>query len=120
MIPFYGVLETSRPEDLEHTNISSEELQQQINKPILTEHNKSVYCLSEITIKGIEEKKRQITKQYEEELQTLMINNIKEDLRKRDKREFALILLIETFGDFIHDHKFISWLSPRLGHYPGR
>ena len=63
MIPFYGVLETSRPEDLEYTNISSEELQQQINKPILTEHNKSVYCLSEITIKGIEEKKRQITKQ---------------------------------------------------------
>ena len=120
MIPFYGVLETSRPEDLEYTNISSEELQQQINKPILTEHKKSVYCLSEITIKGTEEKKRQITKQYEEELQTLMINNIKEDLRKRDKREFTLILLMETFGDFIHDHKFISWLSPRLGYYPGR
>ena len=75
--------------------------------------------MSESIIKEIEEKKRQTTRR-EEEFQTLIINKIKEHLRKHDKRESALTLLIETFGDFIHDHKFISWLSSKLDNYPGR
>ena len=49
-----------------------------------------------------------------------MINKIKEDLRKHDKRESALTLLLEEFDDFIHDLKFISCLSFKLGYYPGR
>ena len=75
-------METSRPEDLDSTNISFEELQQQINNPILIELNESVDCLSEIIIKETEEKKRRTTKGYEEEFQTLIIIKIKEDLRK--------------------------------------
>ena len=39
---------------------------------------------------------------------------------KHDKRESALTLSIETFGDFIHDHEFISFLSSKLDYYPGR
>ena len=49
-----------------------------------------------------------------------MINNIKEDLRKHGKIESALALLIETFDNFIHDHKFIFWSSSKLDYYPGR
>ena len=75
-------METSRPEDLDSTNINFEGLQQQINNPILIELNESVDCLSEIIIKEIEEKKRRTTKGYEEEFQTLIIIKIKEDLRK--------------------------------------
>ena len=84
-----------------------EELQQQIHNTILTEQSESVDCLSERIIKEIEQKKRRTIKGYEEEFQTLIIKKIKQDLRKHDKREFVLVLLIETFGDFIHDHKFI-------------
>ena len=84
-----------------------EELQQQIHNTILTEQSESVDCLSERIIKEIEQKKRRTIKGYEEEFQTLIFKKIKQDLRKHDKREFALVLLIETFGDFIHDHKFI-------------
>ena len=29
-----------------------------------------------------------------------------------------LPLLIETFGDFIHNHKFLPWLSSKLDSYP--
>ena len=76
--------------------------------------------MSESTINEIKEKKRRTTKGYEKEFQILIINKIKEDLRKHNKRESALILLIETFDDFIHDHKFISWLSFKLDYYPGR
>ena len=76
--------------------------------------------MSESIIKEIEEKKRRTSKRYEEDFQTLIINKIKYDLRKHDKRESALTLLIETFGDFIHDHEFISFLSSKLDYYPGR
>ena len=76
--------------------------------------------MSESIEKEIEEKKRRATKGHEEEFQTLIVNKIKEDPRKHNKKESALTLLIETFGDFIHDHKFISWLSSKLDYYPGR
>ena len=56
-IPIYKVLETSRWEDLESTNISFEELQQQMNNPIPIEYNESVDCLSDSIIKETEEKK---------------------------------------------------------------
>lgn len=92
---------------LEQKILNLEELQQQIHNTILTEQSESVDCLSERIIKEIEQKKRRTIKGYEEEFQTLIIKKIKQDLRKHDKREFALVLLIETFGDFIHDHKFI-------------
>lgn len=97
-----------------------EELQQQIHNTILIEHSESVDCLSERIIKEIEQKKRRTIKGYEEEFQTLIIKKKKQYLRKHDKREFALVLLIETFGDFIYDHKFIPWLSPKLEYYPGQ
>ena len=95
--PIYEVLETSRPEDLESTKINFEELQQQINKPILTEYNESVECLGESIKKEFEEKKRRTTKGYEEEFQALIIKKLKEDLKKHDKRESALTLLTEKF-----------------------
>ena len=56
-IPIYEVLETSRWEDPESANISFEELQQQMNNPILIEYNESVDCLSDSIIKETEEKK---------------------------------------------------------------
>ena len=76
--------------------------------------------MSENILKEIEEKKRRTTKGYEEEFQTLIINKIKEDLRKQDKRESALTLLIETFRDFIQDHKYVFCLSSEFDYYPGR
>ena len=114
--PIYEVLEAYRPEDLEPTNFTFEQLQQQINKPILIEHNESVDCLSGSIIKETEEMKLQTTKSYENEIQTLIIKKIK-DLGKHDKRESALTLLIEPYGYFIHDHEFISWLSSKLDYY---
>ena len=75
--------------------------------------------MTESIEKEIEEKKRRATKGHEEEFQTLIVNKIKEDPSKH-KKESALTLLIETFGDFIHDHKFISWLSSKFDYYPGR
>ena len=69
---------------------------------------------------SVEEKRRRTTKGYEEGFQSLIINKIKEDLRKHNKRESVLTLLIEAFGDCIHDRKFISWLSFKLAYYPGR
>ena len=98
-------------------NLQASVLKDYSHNPIFIEHNESVDCLSENNKKEIEEKERQTTKGYEEEFQALIINKIK-DLRKQDKRESALSLLIETFGDFIHAHKFISWLSSKLDYYP--
>ena len=56
---------------------------------------------------------------YEKEFQTLIINEIKKDLRKHDKRDSALTLLVETFSDFTHDHKFTYWLSSKLDYQCG-
>ena len=42
---------------------------------------------------------------YEKEFQTLIINEIKKDLRKHDKRDSALTLLVETFSDFTHGYR---------------
>ena len=100
-------------------NLQASVLRDYSNNPIFIEHNESVDCLSENNKKEIEEKERQTTKGYEAEFRALIINKIK-DLRKQDKRESALSLLIETFGDFIHAHKFISWLSSKLDNYPRR
>ena len=39
---------------------------------------------------------------------------------KKNFRRISLTLLIENIGNFIHNHKFISWLSSKLNYYPGR
>ena len=82
---------------------------------IFIEHNESVDCLSKSITKETEEKKRRTTKRISDS-----DYQQKEDIRKYNERESTLKLLMETFGDFIHHHKFISWLSSKKEYYTGR
>ena len=63
--------------------------------------------------------KKRNNEQLKEEFQTVIINKIKEDLRKNNGK-YVLTLLIETFDDFIHVRGFISWLSSKFDYSPGR
>ena len=49
-----------------------------------------------------------------------MIKKLKRDLKDTITREPAVKLLIETFGDFISDAKFMGWLARKLDYYPNR
>ena len=49
-----------------------------------------------------------------------MIKRLKRDLKDTITREPAVKLLIETFGDFISDAKFMGWLARKLDYYPNR
>ena len=63
--------------------------------------------------------KKRNNEQLKEEFQTVIINKIKEDLRKNNGK-YVLTLLIETFDDFILVRRFISWLSSKFDYSPGR
>ena len=76
--------------------------------------------LGKSIIKEIADWKKDKTKHHQEDLQALIIKKIKDDIKNPHTQKATVKLLIESFGNFLSDNKFLSWLANKLDYFPSR
>ena len=59
-------------------------------------------------------------KHNEEDNQALIVKKIKDDIKNPHTRKAVVKLLIESFGSFFSDNKFLSWIANNLDLLPSR
>ena len=72
--------------------------------------------LGECIVKEIADRKKEKTKDHDEDFQALMIKKIKDNIKNPHTKKVAVKLLIESFEKLLSDNKFLSWFC----HFPSR
>ena len=72
--------------------------------------------LGECIMKEIADRKKEKTKDHDEDFQALMIKKIKDNIKNPHTKKVAVKLLIESFEKLLSDNKFLSWFC----HFPSR
>ena len=91
-----------------------------MNQPVPIEPLDMNDSLGESIIKEIADRKKEKTKNHEEDFQTLIIKKIKDDIKNPLTKKAAVKLLIEFFGNLLSDNKVLSWLANKLDYFPSR
>ena len=94
-------------ENLEPTSITFDDIEEQINHPILTEPLDMKDSLSESIIKEIVDRKNEEAKHLEEVFQALTIRKVSDDIKNPHTKMQQLNYLIESFGNFLSENKFL-------------